>query len=259
MKELIFLKLGGSLITEKSKPYTLREHVLQRVCKEIHVAREEKSFSLLLGHGGGSFPHTSAAKYQTHRGYINEESKKGFCIVQNDASTLNRIVVKSLINIGENAVSVQPSACCIADNGRIVKWYMEPLIKYLEDDYIPVTFGDVVLDKTKGCCIVSTEEIFRFLALKLKPTRIILAGKVDGIYDSDGNLIPEITTKNFNEIKACLKGSDATDVTGGMLHKVQEMLELVKLGIESIIINGLKEDAIKKALLGERVAGTVIC
>lgn len=257
-KEIIFLKLGGSLITDKSKPFTLRQDILKRICKEIHEARTERKIPLIIGHGGGSFPHTSAARYQTQKGYINKESKSGFCNVQNDASKLNRIVIQNLLYNGENAVSVQPSASCVMQKGKIESWFMKPIKILLKDDYIPVVFGDVVLDKKQGCSIASTEEIFSFLAKKLGGKKIILAGKVDGVLYSNGKIIEEITSENFGEIKKYLHGSDGTDVTGGMVLKVGMMLELAKKGIVSIIINGLKEGNIKKALLGNAIKGTVI-
>jgi len=68
----------------------------------------------------------------------------------------------------------------------------------------------------------------------------------------------EITQSNFDEIRNYLSGSDGADVTGGMVSKVIKMLELSKKGIESMIINGLKENNVKKAILGEDVNGTLI-
>ena len=53
--ELVFLKLGGSLITEKSRPYTPRHDVIERLAREIERARGEgRGVRLLLGHGGGA-------------------------------------------------------------------------------------------------------------------------------------------------------------------------------------------------------------
>ena len=258
MKDLILLKLGGSLITDKSKPFTLRKGALERICREIHEARGEKKFNLIIGHGGGSFPHTSASRYQTQNGYINKESKKGFSFVQNDASRLNRLVVGELVRQGENAISIQPSASCIADKGKIAKWFMDPIKRLLDDDYIPVPFGDAVLDKTNGCCIISTEEILGYLAKKLGGKKIILAGKVDGVLDKNGDIVKKISPKNFKQIKNNITGSDSTDVTGGMTQKVSEMMSLTTKGIDSIIINGLAENNIKMALLGESIEGTII-
>ncbi|MBI4154352.1 hypothetical protein HY501_03370, partial [Candidatus Woesearchaeota archaeon] len=81
--------LGGSVITDKSKPYTARRDIIRNLAKEIKEALDEKKFPLIVGHGSGSFGHTSAAKYSTHNGAINKKSWEGFSKVQNDAARLN--------------------------------------------------------------------------------------------------------------------------------------------------------------------------
>ncbi|MCK5023354.1 MAG: isopentenyl phosphate kinase family protein [Candidatus Aenigmarchaeota archaeon] len=256
MKNTIFVKLGGSLITDKSKPYTVREDVVKRLAREIHEARVEGNIKLLVGHGGGSFPHVSAQKYETHRGAINDKSWEGFAKVQNDAAKLNRIIVNSLIEAGENAFSVQPSASCIAKNDQIVDWYTRPIKAGLEQDLIPVPYGDVCIDMSKGCCIISTEEILRFLSDEFKPSRIIMVGKTEGVFDSNGKLIKIITKSNFDELEEAFKSSDGVaDVTGGMMVKVKKALDM---GIEVEIINGLQGGLLKKVLMGEKGFGTII-
>jgi isopentenyl phosphate kinase len=219
---------------------------------------------LIIGHGGGSFPHKPAKDYRINEGIVNEESYKGISLVQDAASQLNRIIVGSLIEAGENAISVQPSAELISEDGRIKEWYLEPVKEMLKYNLLPVPYGDVVLDIKKGCCIISTEEILNYLARKLDVKRIILVGIVDGVFTADpqknpnAKLIPEISSKNYEEIKKYLGGSAGIDVTGGMLHKVEEMFELAKLGIKSEIINANKENYLKRSLLGARGLGTII-
>lgn len=264
MNELILMKLGGSLITDKAKPFTEDLNTIKRLAKEIHEARAEKEFDLIVGHGGGSYPHVPAHKYQTQKGIINPESYRGIALVQDTAAKLNRIIVNSLIEAGENAVSIQPSASCIAENSRIIEWYTKPIESLLKYKMLPVPYGDVAIDIKKGCCILSTEELLNFLAKRFKAKRIIVAGVVGGVFTADpqkdpsAELIPKVTLKNFEEIKEKLGGSAGIDVTGGMLHKVEEMLELVEFNIESQIIDATKYGLVKKALLGEAVPGTII-
>lgn len=254
MKGLVFVKLGGSLITDKSRPYTVRQEVIRRLAYEIRQTRQGRP--LLVAHGGGSFPHVSASKYGIHRGVINDKSWEGFARVANDAATLNRIVVSELIGAGENAFSIQPSASCFAKGGRITEWYARAVETALEKGLIPVPYGDACLDEKMGCCIISTEEIFRFLAEKLKPERLIMAGKTEGVMDSKGLLIKEITKKNFKELEKSFRGSDGVaDVTGGMVQKVKLSLET---GVETEIINGLREGLLKRSLMGEKGLGTLI-
>ena len=64
-----FLKLGGSLITDKDTAHTPRIDVIDRIAGEIKkYLVEHPQDSLLLGHGSGSFGHVPAAKYGTREG-----------------------------------------------------------------------------------------------------------------------------------------------------------------------------------------------
>ncbi|MDI6825859.1 MAG: isopentenyl phosphate kinase [Candidatus Aenigmarchaeota archaeon] len=270
MFELILVKLGGSVITDKSKPFTEDINTIKRLAKEIHEAREEKKFKLIIGHGGGSYPHTYAEIFRTNEGVMNKRSYEGIAKVQDAASILNRIIVNQLINAGENAVSINPSSCTIAENGTIKRMFLEPIEKLLDFDMVPVPYGDVCLDSKKGCCILSTEGILSYLAKefnkdkKYKVSRVLLCGRVGGVFNDnpdenpDAELIPIITQKNIKKIESVLKGSSGIDVTGGMMHKVKMMLELTELGIESEVINVKKSGILKRALLGEKGLGTII-
>jgi isopentenyl phosphate kinase len=264
MSDVALVKLGGSLITDKSKPFTEKMDVIERLVKEIHEAKKEGNLRIILGHGGGSYPHEPAKKYQTHKGMSGEESVKGLSLVQDAAARLNRIIVKALIDAGENAISVSPSSCTIAEDSRIKEWYTKPLEKYLEYRMLPVVYGDTGVDSKQGFCILSTEELFYHLSKKLNASKIIMCGKTDGVFTADPNTnpnakhIPEITPKNYKEIEKFLTSSDGIDVTGGMLLKVKRAVDLAKDGIETHIVNGTKPGFLKRALLNEEVMKTVI-
>jgi isopentenyl phosphate kinase len=264
MNELVLVKLGGSLITDKSRPFTERMDIIERLAKEIHEARQEYDLRIIIGHGGGSYPHEPARKYQTHKGMEGPESIKGLSLVQDAAARLNRIIIKALIDTGENAISVNPSSCTIAEDSRIMEWYTKPLEKYLEYRMLPVVYGDAGVDLKQGFCILSTEELFYHLSRKLGSCRIIMCGKTDGVFtadpskDSNAKHLPEINPDNYDEIKNFLTDSDGIDVTGGMLLKVKRSVELAKEGVETCIINGTVPDNLKKTLLGQDVKCTMI-
>ncbi|MDI6806302.1 MAG: isopentenyl phosphate kinase [Candidatus Aenigmarchaeota archaeon] len=271
MGELILLKLGGSVVTDKSKPFTEDIKIIRRLAREIHAARKEKNFRLVVGHGGGSYPHVPAKKYKTNEGVVNKKSCEGIAKVQDAASTLNRIIVRELIAAGECAVSIHLSSSCVTENGEIKYMFLKPIKKLLDLNMIPVPYGDVCLDSEKGCSILSTEKILSYLAKKLptmekkyKVSRILICTKVPGVFTGDpiknpnAKHIPLVTPKNLKEIINYVKGSAGIDVTGGMLHKVEMLLELAKKEIESEIINATKPGILKRALLGERGLGTII-
>lgn len=271
MKELYIIKLGGSVITKKNEPFTENMEVIQRMAKEIREALNEKEFALIIGHGGGSYPHVPASKFKTNEGIIDEKSYEGIARVQDAASRLNRIIIREFIDAGVNAITVQLSSTSISENGRIVDMYTKPLKMMLDYGLVPIPYGDVGLDTKQGCCILSTEEIINYLTqhaasifhgYSLK--RIIIGGRVDGVFTGnpdkagDAKLIPVITPKNIHEVGQYLAESSGIDVTGGMKQKVESMLELAEKGIESEIINLLEPGLLKRALLGETGIGTIV-
>lgn len=262
MKELVLIKLGGSVITDKSREFTSREENIVRLAKEIKVIQKKIKGKIIIGHGAGSFAHTPAVKYQTKSGLIKKDSLIGVSIVEDAAKKLNMIVVKNFISQNIPIFSFSPASFLISDAQVYSKSYLDPLKKALELGIVPVVYGDVVIDKKIGFTIFSTEKILSVLAKELKgkyKIRMIYVTNVDGVYDGEGKTIPLLTNKNFNQIKTSILDSKGIDVTGGMLHKVEEALILAdKTGIKTQIINGNRADNLKKALLKEKVVGTMI-
>jgi isopentenyl phosphate kinase len=260
--ELVFVKLGGSLITDKSGQELPRLEEIKRLAREVHSAREEGKLKAVIGHGGGSFPHRPAYKYGTANGFHGADSAIGISEVQHAASRLNRMVVRALIDADENAVSFSPSSFMVTLKGAPSKVFLEPMKIALAKGITPVPYGDVTFDEKQGCAIVSTETVLEAIARKFKAKRIIIAANEEGVwrdFPKKADLIEEISPKNYAEIRKCLHGSQSTDVTGGMLHKVDAMLSLAKkTGAQVIIINGQVPGRLRDAMLGKKVVGTKI-
>lgn len=262
MKELVLIKLGRSLITDKGKPYIARPLVIRRLAKEIKYCWDN-GFRFIVSHGSGSFGHTSAAKYQTALGIKKKEDVFGLAIVQQDAIAINRIVNKIFLEESLPVLSFVPSSFSLAVNCQLSAIFVKPIIEALKIDALPLVFGDVILDKKKGCCIFSGETTLdNLISLLIKAgfaiKRIIQAGNTDGVYDKEGKTVLKIDSQNFTNIKGLIRGSGSTDVTGGMLHKIEECLKMAKKGIDCLIINGEKKKALVKAILGEPAQGTLI-
>jgi len=226
---LTFLKLGGSLITNKHKPETPRADVIIGVAKEIKRALDDKpELSLLIGHGSGSFGHVAAREYGTRRGVHTAKQWQGFSEVSVVAARLNSLILEALGTVEIPVFRVQPSASLICNDGLIERMEIETINRALDSGLVPLVYGDVAFDKIRGGTIASTEEIFDYLAVELNPHRILLAGSYDAVLDLAGNRIEHIGQHNFDSLRPALGGSEATDVTGGMVAKVTTMLNLCK-------------------------------
>ena len=262
-KKLLFLKLGGSLITDKHTPSTARPDVIRRACEEIAQAiSANPRMRLIVGHGSGSFGHMAAKQYHTRQGVHTPAEWRGFANVWKEARALNQIVVEALHAAGLPAMSFPASSGAAVCEGQVEHWDLSPLHKALEANLLPVVYGDVVFDNEWGGTILSTEDIFRHLAHQLAPSRILLAGIEQGVwadYPANTMLAGSITPANINRVLPALQGSAAADVTGGMRSKVEEMLALASQapGLEVYVFSGVEAGAISNALCGE-VEGTQI-
>jgi isopentenyl phosphate kinase len=270
MPELIFLKLGGSLLTDKTRPQALRGDALARLAGEIAGALDDRpDLRLLIGHGSGSFGHMAARKHNTRAGVSSPEGWRGYAETARAAALLNRHVVDALWEAGVPALAIQPSASAQCRNGELASLDERPLRAALDHGLAPVFYGDVALDAVRGGTIISTEEIFAWLAPRLSPHRVILVGEVLGVLSADpasgiaGELIPEITPDTLPGLAQALGGSRGVDVTGGMDAKVREMLALVRATptLAAVqIISGLMPGLVRSVLvdpelcIGTRIA-----
>jgi isopentenyl phosphate kinase len=264
----LYLKLGGSLITDKRAEESIRADVLQRMAGEIAAARRAKpSLSLVLGHGSGSFGHVSARKYGTRAGVADAAGWYGFGVTGDAAARLNRAVVATLLSEGVPVWSIQPGAILRCRDGVIADGSQSIVREALDRGIVPVLYGDVVLDTVRGGTIASTEEIFAWLARALPPRRIVLAGEVDGVFTADplrhadARHVPLITPADMAALGAGLAGSHGVDVTGGMLAKVRQCVELVQEHdrLEIVICSGLVEGNLYQALVTDgSPPGTVV-
>lgn len=265
-EEGVFLKLGGSLITDKRLEEAPRREIIRRLAREIRAALTERpDLHLVLGHGSGSYGHFRAKRYNVHQGYLADW--RGYAETAAAAQRLNRLVTDALLEEGVCAVSLQPSASALCREGELEEMAVEPVRRLLEHRAVPLVYGDVALDAVRGCTILSTEQIFIYLARALRPRRILLAGEVGGVFTADplrdpnAHLIAEITPHNYVEVERALTTSFGVDVTGGMLSKVQSLYRLVleQPSLQVRLITGLKEGLVYQALVASTCAeGTLI-
>ncbi len=258
---LTFVKLGGSLITDKRVESSFRESVVSRIAREIQSAlAAESDLRLLVAHGSGSFGHFVASRYGTVEGVHTPEEWRGFAHVAVVASELNRLVSRAFLAEGVPVWPIQPSASAQSRDGTLVHMALEPIRQAILHGVVPLVYGDVALDETLGGTIISTETIFSYVAGYLDVGRILLLGEVEGVLDSMGRVIPLITPTSATSIGDALGGSGGVDVTGGMLAKVRSMLELASR-VPSLcvrIMDGRQPGLLEATLLGRASPGTLI-
>jgi isopentenyl phosphate kinase len=263
MPDLLLLKLGGSLITEKARPETPRREVIARLAGEIARAARETSSRLILGHGSGSFGHVAARESGIAEGLRAASQLPGVSRTQERAAALHRIVIEALVEAGALPYSIAPSSCLVSEAGQPVTFQAEPLLLALDRGLLPVLYGDVVMDRLWGVSICSTEKLFEILTRTLLDhgravRRSLWLGETDGLYDAEGRTVPRISAGDLEQASEAIGAPSGTDVTGGMLHRVETALALARLGVPSRLVNGLVPGLLERAIRGDEVPGTEV-
>ena len=266
---LTFVKLGGSVITDKTGQEAPDLATIRRLAAELREARAaDPQLRVVLGHGSGSFGHTYAARYGIHRGLAPGGDWMGFALTAAAALRLNRIVVDELLAAGVPALALQPSATLRSAGGQLAGWDTATIASALDHGLLPVVHGDVAFDDTQGTAIISTEQLLVYLARHtsdLRPARIILVGEA-GVYSADPRANPQarriarIDGSNISEVLQGTGSSHGADVTGGMRSKVELLWSLAEAlpGLTAQLI-GPAPGLLRRALLGQAVGeGTTI-
>lgn len=255
--EVVFVKLGGSFITYKNKPFSINYIALKNTVEILR--RTAGKVQVLLGNGGGSFAHFVVDAYKKY-------DKKILLVNCHKATrTLNSIIVDYMLEHGLLVSTVQTSAIiCWGKHG--IELFIEPIKHLLRNGIIPSVYGECVIDESETVRIMSTEEVFSILAKYIDVSRIVLLTDVNGVHTCDpktcasAKLIPRINRDNIDAILADLKETIYADETGSIYGKVKYMADLSqKLGIPIYITSGFNVDEAVNAILYGRVEkGTVI-
>ncbi len=268
---LIILKIGGSIITDKDSSVAKVDYDnLNRVCEEIKQSFMEENIhpqledGLVLVHGAGSFAHPPASKYKIGQAFSEEElpeKRIGFTETLVAGRKLDTCVCEALWKHDIPAVSLPPSSFITTTNKRITDCNLDLIKRYLELGFVPVLYGDVVLDTNEKFVVISGDQIIQNLASRMSFDRVVLGTDVDGVYDknpkkhSDAKLIENVhSIEDITQIESTTN----VDVTGGMIGKVKELLDLAYSGVSSEIVNANKPGIIAASLQNKKVKGTKI-
>jgi isopentenyl phosphate kinase len=254
---MILIKLGGSVITDKSEYKKFNREQTARLCAEMAASGK----GVIVVHGAGSYGHVLSKQYQLQHGLQDFRQIPVVAQVQHDVRELSLNVVEEMIKVGMPAVSVPPGSCFVMDKGRLIVDNPESIKALAHIGVMPVLFGDVVADRSKGFGICSGDQAMEALARIFKPDKIIFVSDVDGLYtadpkkDENAKLIPEVDGKMLDKLDSELT---VADVTGGIRGKVEEMLKICGDSGECILVNGTVPGRLLSLLKGEEVPCTIV-
>ena len=248
MTEIKILKIGGSVLTDKTRLETARIEAIERIASEVakHARR------LILVHGAGSFGHIHAKNF----GLTERFSPEGVLETHRSVVRLNDLLVEGLRVCGASPVPVHPLSSTVLADGRIDIMEVGPVVEMVDRGLLPVLHGDVAMDRMRGAGIVSGDQLVSHMARVLRPEMVALGTAADGVI-FEGEVLPVVRREDLPRIWSQLGGSNGVDVTGGMRGKIRELLDLADEGVSSVIFNAAKPGMVERILRGER-GGTAL-
>jgi len=238
--DLIVVKLGGSLITKKRGLLEEKHDTIHSIAREFRNMKDK--FKFILVHGGGSFGHPIAKKYNLNKGFKEYDQLIGVSKTRYYMSFLNQKILKIFFEEGVSLIPIHASSIFVTEDGKITSSYLDSIKSFLSINIIPIIFGDVVADRVKGFSILSGDQIVSYMALNFKAREAIFGTDVKGIYtsnpktDANARLIRKIYYKNLPK-EISIRNNLGSDVTGEMENKVKEILYMAERGISVKIGN----------------------
>jgi len=242
----VVAKLGGSVITDKSKPFSYRPDVVSALSEEI-ASSDQK---VVVVHGGGSFGHVVAKQHGIST-EVAEAPAVGVAQARGAMYELDRLVCKTMGEYRLNPYPFSPfDAVSRAGKAPVAAW----LRALLKEGLTPVTFGDVSL-AAGGFRVISGDYIVQELAKILAPERCVFALDVDGVYEQNTRvIIPELTPSKIRRMSV----AEGEDVTGGMKLKLEYAARIAAAGTKVSFVSGYRRNEFSKALRGIDFYGTVV-
>ncbi len=251
MQKLALIKLGGSVVTFKDRPLVANAAAIDGISRVL----AQVDVPAIIVHGGGSFGHYSSMKYNMHT-KPSAYDAHGVSVVHESMIALNQIIVNSMIRAGLNPYGIPPSLFTTGHKPIAAK--IKQVYTMARSNALPVTFGDVVHMGGTKYSILSGDALMTILAKVLRPSRVMFATNVDGIYkDMDSKeLLTEIQEAGKKSI--AFSKTAGADVTGGMQRKVTEAFKIASHGMDVLMVNGLVPGRIAEAVEGSLKTGTLV-
>jgi isopentenyl phosphate kinase len=262
VEDLIIIKLGGSLLTEKSIPYKLKENILSSITIEIRECLDLGLIkNLVLIHGVGSFGHPPVLEYNLHKGFRQKEQLIAMSKTQQIVNKFRTKIATAFLEVGIPVNLMHASSMVVGTKMRITNHDFGPLTGYLSLGMVPLIGGDMMYDKAMGFSVCGGDQIAVTLARELQAKKLVFATDVQGVYDKDpksGEAAELLTEININEVEKLLNNMDEKtkkDASGKMQGKLLSLIsikDLIKEGLEVVILSMNKKDVLKSYLEAEK-------
>ncbi len=271
-KQIIIIKLGGSILTDKNTPYSMRNEVINSLISQISDNYQTSNQpKIIVVHGAGSFGHPIANSFSIQNGLnLNIPNQTlGLTKTNQSVKKLNTKIVDGFLSRDIPVLSLTTSSVFFQENSVLKFTGFNQIGSLLDLGIIPILFGDILLHDPKNFSIISGDRVIFEICksfsssvnAKYKINKIIFCFDKDGIIisntEKDSKVIQNIKSKDLNLI-SLKKFEDSIDVTGNIKGKLEEIKKICELGIPVQLINGQKPNLLSKAMKNEEILSTLI-
>lgn len=257
---IFIIKLGGSLISDKNGYCAANLESIREFARVIHSRWHDLQGRLVVLLGGGSFGSGVACRYNL------QNSSQRWNLGDLSIVTLKMFELLSLVTEifrgrGIPCFPFQASGYLTSMGGRPDGAFLGSVERALHMGLLPILSGDVIFDTEIQFVIFSSDWMPQLFVDVLPIRRVVILTDVPGLMDytvTPSRVISRVTKENRNLALQCAGPSGKQDVSGGMKNKLEAMLSLSTLGVESVICDGRVPDLLIQALFDPSPAGTLI-
>ena len=254
--EKIIIKCGGSVLIDPN----LFNLFIQDV-----VVMKNLGLTPIILHGGGKRINNKLSELNVESAFIKGlrvTDKNTIKVVEDVLIEFNKEIIntlrdqkcatKSITTKENNIILVKPEKEELGFVGIPNEIDQNILNKIIETNEIPV-IAPIGLDKNGQTYNVNADTAAGAIAKELKSRRLLLMTDIEGVMDSNNNLVTEITSK------VAKKMIDDEVIKGGMIPKINTCIDAVNNGVRGVvIIDGRKPHSILFELFSDKGAGTLI-
>ena len=252
----IVIKCGGNVLIDPK----LFDNFIDDI-----VVLNRLGFSTIIVHGGGPRIKNKLKELNIESKFIRGlrvTDKSIINIVENVLINFNKEIVTALNNKSckacsittqeYNVISTKPERSELGFVGIPKKIEINILNEITNKKEIPV-LAPMGLDKDKKPYNINADTAAGAVAKALKSRRLLLMTNVEGVYDKEKKLIPEIN------VAQATKMIDDETIVSGMIPKINTCIDAVKNGVKGVvIIDGRKPHSILYEIFSDKGAGTLI-
>tara|TARA_B100000965_G_scaffold131849_1_gene109915 strand:- start:20 stop:886 length:867 start_codon:yes stop_codon:yes gene_type:complete len=254
--EYIVIKCGGSVLVDQK--------LFEIFITDISILNK-LGFIPIIVHGGGK-----RISNKLNELGIKSDFIKGLRVTE---KKIIDVVEKVLIEFNKEIIEALKEKSC---NSQTINSKENNIIKVIQENTelgfvgtptkIDKTVIDIIVDQKKVPVIaplglddnnqtynINADTTAGFIAKKIEARRLIIMSDVEGVLDNNKKLIPEINSKSIRDL------IDSETVTGGMIPKINNCLDVASNGVKGVvIIDGRKNHSILFELLSDEGSGTLI-